>query len=81
MRYYFIDFGLSTDYPEGIDNASDVGIYGQNKTVPELSDTVPYNPFKVDIYQLGSAFSRDFKVSLPSAFLAFIANLCLTSIM
>ncbi|KAF7335176.1 Protein kinase domain-containing protein [Mycena sanguinolenta] len=32
----------------------DVGKYGQDKTVPELSGTVPYNPFKVDIYQLGN---------------------------
>ena len=23
------------------------------KSVPELPDTVPYNPFQVDIYQLG----------------------------
>ncbi|KAJ7051204.1 hypothetical protein C8F01DRAFT_1263228 [Mycena amicta] len=27
-------------------------------TVPELSETVPYNPFKVDIYQLGNVFKN-----------------------
>jgi hypothetical protein len=30
-----------------------MGVCGQIKTVPELSDTIPYNPFKVDIYQMG----------------------------
>ncbi|KAJ7674392.1 hypothetical protein B0H17DRAFT_1241192, partial [Mycena rosella] len=35
-----------------------LGVFGQDKTVPELSDIVPYNPFKVDIYQLGNVFSE-----------------------
>jgi hypothetical protein len=29
---------------------------GQVKTVPELSNLVPYNPFKTDVYQLGYTF-------------------------
>ncbi|KAJ6461322.1 kinase-like domain-containing protein [Mycena sanguinolenta] len=55
INYYVIDFGLSREFfdahPEDV---LDVGKYGQDKTVPELSETVPYNPFKVDIYQLGN---------------------------
>ncbi|KAJ6461320.1 hypothetical protein C8R45DRAFT_1028057 [Mycena sanguinolenta] len=55
IAYYVIDFGLSDRFfdvrPEDV---LDVGKYGQDKTVPELSETVPYNPFKVDIYQLGN---------------------------
>ncbi|KAF7306339.1 Protein kinase domain-containing protein [Mycena indigotica] len=58
VQYYFIDFGLSSFFPEGEEAARDVGIFGQDKTVPELSDTVPYNPFKVDIYQLGNVFVK-----------------------
>jgi len=51
--YYYINFVLSGWYPDGHDSALAIGVVGQVKTVPELSDTIPYNPFKVDIYQLG----------------------------
>lgn len=55
IAYYVIDFGLSQEYRDILpQNVTAVGRYGQDKTVPELSDTVPYNPFKVDIYQLGN---------------------------
>ncbi|KAJ6478642.1 kinase-like domain-containing protein [Mycena vitilis] len=53
VNYYYIDFGLSFYFPEGKDTAS---IYGTLRTfpnIPELSQTVPYNPFMVDIFQLG----------------------------
>ncbi|KIM88362.1 hypothetical protein PILCRDRAFT_255096 [Piloderma croceum F 1598] len=53
VDYYYIDFGLSGWYPYGHDSALAIGVCGQIKTVPELSDMIPYNPFKVDIYQLG----------------------------
>lgn len=54
VQYHFIDFGLSYRYPRGRTNIKDIGILGQDKTVPELSLTVPYDPFKLDIYQLGN---------------------------
>ncbi|KAJ7652148.1 kinase-like domain-containing protein [Mycena polygramma] len=56
VPYFIIDFGLSTSFQPHIslEEARVVGKYGQDKYVPELSDTVPYNPFKVDIYQLGN---------------------------
>jgi hypothetical protein len=54
IQYYFIDFGLSCHYPAGLTNIRDLGIFGQDKTVPERSLTVPYDPFKLDIYQLGN---------------------------
>ena len=53
VDYYYIDFGLSSWYPGGKETATSIGAVGQVKSVPELSDTVPYNPFQVDIYQLG----------------------------
>ncbi|KAF7301144.1 Protein kinase domain-containing protein [Mycena indigotica] len=58
VDYYFIDFGLSSFHEEGADQARDVAAVGQDKTVPELSDDEPYNPFKVDIYQLGNVFLK-----------------------
>lgn len=53
VDYYYIDFGLSAWYPDGKEDALRIGVVGQVKSVPELSATVPYNHFKVDIYQLG----------------------------
>ncbi|RDB18654.1 hypothetical protein Hypma_014742 [Hypsizygus marmoreus] len=56
VSYYFIDFGLSHQYPTGLENILDDGLFGQDRTVPEMSLTVPYDPFKADVYQLGNAF-------------------------
>lgn len=53
LRYYFIDFGLSRRYSANT-NIKDVGIWGQDKSFPERSLTIPYDPFKTDIYQLGN---------------------------
>ncbi|KAF7319876.1 Protein kinase domain-containing protein [Mycena kentingensis (nom. inval.)] len=59
VNYFFIDFGLSSYHEEGCELARDVGAFSQDETVPELSKTIPYNPFKVDIYQLGRVFLRE----------------------
>ncbi|KAK7031837.1 kinase domain-containing protein [Favolaschia claudopus] len=56
VEYFIIDFGLSTIFPPGtpLASAQAVGTLGKyRREIPELSETVPYNPFKVDIYQLG----------------------------
>lgn len=67
MRYYFIDFEFSTMYVEGPKAALDIGIIGQIKTIPEALTGEPYNPFQMDIYQVGASFSPEhdsqFKVS------------------
>ena len=62
VKYYIIDFGLSSWFPEGHEGALVTGVVGQTKVVPELSDTVPYDPFKVDIIQLGAALKSLLKV-------------------
>jgi serine/threonine protein kinase len=62
VQYYYIDFGLSTWHQIG-HNAVVLGRYGQVKTVPELSDTSPYNPFKADVYQLGCTLLEVIQVS------------------
>lgn len=63
IKYYFIDFGLSEQYPFGLKNIRDYGIFGQDRTVPEMSVTIPYDPFKADVYQLGNVFKRLIEVS------------------
>ncbi|KAG8921539.1 hypothetical protein FRC01_000196 [Tulasnella sp. 417] len=52
VRYYLIDFGIST---KGQDET--LGIHGQELS-PELSDTVPYNPYKLDVYILGMTYQH-----------------------
>jgi hypothetical protein len=58
VKYYFVDFGLSHRYPGGLTNIMDYGRFGQDRSVPEMSTTVPYDPFKADVYQLGNVFKR-----------------------
>ncbi|KAJ7159950.1 hypothetical protein C8R43DRAFT_1124316 [Mycena crocata] len=53
VDYYYIDFGLSLYFPHGKDTALCTGLLRTFPDIPELSLTVPYNPFKVDIFQLG----------------------------
>ncbi|KAG8958000.1 hypothetical protein FRC03_009556 [Tulasnella sp. 419] len=50
VKYYIIDFGISS-----LSKKMVTGIRGQ-KRAPELSETIPYDPFKVDIWLLGSCF-------------------------
>ncbi|KAG6875490.1 hypothetical protein C0992_003628 [Termitomyces sp. T32_za158] len=56
MQYYFIDFDISKHYTIDENLETMTGLMGQDRTVPELLDNKPYNPFQVDIYQLGNAF-------------------------
>ncbi|KAF8518174.1 kinase-like domain-containing protein [Gautieria morchelliformis] len=58
VDYFFIDFGLSTRFASFEDRQLVTGMAGQNKTVPELSYDIPYDPFKVDIYHLGGVFAE-----------------------
>ncbi|KAG5652517.1 hypothetical protein H0H81_004747 [Sphagnurus paluster] len=60
-KYYLIDFGLSRYYPEGVDVEYQIGAIGQDRSVPEFAlplNPYPYNPFKLDIYQLGNSFRK-----------------------
>lgn len=55
VRYYFIDFGISS--------WKETKVLGQSGLIraPELSSEVPYNPFKLDVYILGKMFALLFK--------------------
>ncbi|KAK7691417.1 hypothetical protein QCA50_004816 [Cerrena zonata] len=59
VRYYFIDFGLSSRF-EGGDVPLVVGTKGRDKEPPELSDSEPYNPFPLDIFILGNLYLHEF---------------------
>ena len=49
-----------------------VGEDGRDQEVPELSDDIPYDPFKVDIFIIGNLFRRMFyDVSLSSFVLQY----------
>ncbi|KAF8217735.1 kinase-like domain-containing protein [Mycena galopus ATCC 62051] len=61
VDYYYIDFGLSMYYPKGRDTALTTGTLRNFRTIPELSETVPYNPFKVDVFQLGLTMANVIK--------------------
>ncbi|KAG8957998.1 hypothetical protein FRC03_009554 [Tulasnella sp. 419] len=50
VRYYFIDFGISTHSQDMV-----TGEAGQVQA-PELSETVEYNPYRVDIFILGELY-------------------------
>ncbi|KAJ6465498.1 kinase-like domain-containing protein [Mycena vitilis] len=58
VPYYYIDFGLSRHFPGGKESARLARTLRTFPMIPELSLTVPYNPFYVDIFQIGLAMSR-----------------------
>ncbi|KAI9069045.1 kinase-like protein [Trametes sanguinea] len=59
VRYLYTDFGLSQHFPEGSSTLV-VGDVGRDADVPELSDHVPYDAFKVDIFALGNVYFKLF---------------------
>ena len=63
LNYYFVDFEMAEYFPPGTDDRLCLGIYGQEKDVPEMSMTIPYDPFKLDVFQLGSAMTHLMEVS------------------
>ncbi|KAI0077840.1 hypothetical protein K474DRAFT_1595284 [Panus rudis PR-1116 ss-1] len=59
VKYYFIDFGISSRFRQG-DDPLVLGTKGRDKEPPELSKEIPYNPFMLDIYILGNVFRKEF---------------------
>ncbi|KAL1741490.1 kinase-like domain-containing protein [Schizophyllum fasciatum] len=57
VKYFVIDLGLATLLPSR--DSKVTGIYGQDRTVPEHTWDSLYDPFKVDIYQLGRVILMD----------------------
>ena len=61
VKYYFIDYGISSYFPSGSQERLVLGTDGRDQDVPELSDDVPYDPFKVDIFSIGNVFRQSFR--------------------
>lgn len=62
VKYYFIDFELSTRFESNDGSKLVVGTSAAVRDIPELSYTVPYDPFAVDIYALGTVYGELFSV-------------------
>ncbi|KAI0629616.1 kinase-like domain-containing protein [Trametes polyzona] len=60
IKYFYVDFGLSVRFPEGSSTLV-IGDVGRDEEVPELSDSVPYDAFKVDIFALGNLYAKEFE--------------------
>jgi len=60
VKYYFVDYGISSYFPQGTERQLVLGIAGRDRNVPELSNEVPYDPFKVDVFTIGNVLRREF---------------------
>ena len=59
VRYYYIDFGLSTLFKEG-DPPLVLGRTGRDKEIPELSNEIPYDAYRADVFALGNLYYKEF---------------------
>jgi serine/threonine protein kinase len=55
IKYYFIDFGLSTEFPSWQGERLVTGQQGRIEA-PEQNSGLPYDPFKLDVYYLGHVY-------------------------
>ncbi|KAG8914426.1 hypothetical protein FRC01_004082 [Tulasnella sp. 417] len=69
LHYYFVDFGMSTR-----GESLTIGEDGQEEA-PELSLTVPYDPYKLDVYILGKSYQRFFVPRFAKGEFAFLSSL------
>jgi hypothetical protein len=75
VKYYFVDYGISSYFPAGSQRELVLGIVGRDQDVPELSNSVPCDPFKVDIFTLGNVLRREFQaVSFNSPCLVWLSH-------
>ena len=60
VRYYFIDYGISTHVPPGSPPVTVIGRAGRDQDVPELSETKPYDLFPIDVFIVGNVLRTIF---------------------
>ncbi|OJT09372.1 hypothetical protein TRAPUB_14154 [Trametes pubescens] len=60
IRYCFIDFGISSRFAPDASSRLVVGSLGLDREPPELSPTMPYDPFKLDVFLIGNLIRRHF---------------------
>ena len=58
VKYYYTDFGISSHFQPG-ESSLVSGDQGLDQQVPELSDDVPYDAFKVDIFIIGNLLKSE----------------------
>lgn len=73
VKYYFIDFGISTFFEDDQKPRLVTGMNGIDQDIPELSWTECYDPFPVDVRILGNVYRKYF-TSVSNAF----DSLCLS---
>ena len=77
VKYYYVDYGISSYFPPGSQRELVVGIAGRDQDVPELSRNVPYDPFKVDIFSIGNVLRGEFQaVRIHSPAHILVSPLC-----
>jgi hypothetical protein len=71
-----VDYGISSYFPAASQRQLVLGLAGRDQDVPELSDDVPYDPFKVDVFTIGGVLHREFqKVSSRSPAVHIVVSL------
>jgi hypothetical protein len=58
VRYYFVHSSTLVRIPREVYPRVVFGNFGLHHEAPELSDTMPYDPFKLDVYMLGTLYRR-----------------------
>jgi hypothetical protein len=77
VKYYFVDYGISSYFPAGSQRELVLGIAGRDQDVPELSNNVPYDPFKVDIFTVGNVLRGEIQtVGFHSLRLISLSHFC-----
>lgn len=59
IRYYLIDFGLSWAFKNVASRRPMCTGFGRYKDAPELSDTVPYDGFALDMWCIGKLIKEE----------------------
>jgi hypothetical protein len=66
IKYYFIDFGLSTEFGPGQRECLVTGELGRIQAPEQISGS-PYDPFKLDVFYLGHVYqTKIVDVRFPS---------------
>ncbi len=68
VTYHLMDFGISTRFSPDHPSKLVLGTDGIEDSVPELSKTVPYDPFKTDVYIIGALIRQQFLDVCPLHF-------------
>ena len=79
VKYYYVNYGISSYFPPGSQRELGLGIAGRDRdqNVPELSISLPYDPFKVDISTIGKVLRDGFQaVSSHPSIDVLVSHLC-----